>query len=989
MQGGRKVKKIILLIFIVLTTFITSLSVYGVDELNTLVVHYYRYDGEYDNYYLHLWNKEPDDKGGIDFAFGTDADQYGVSLSIDLKSTPADNKLATATRLGFIIKQGEGWKDNQYREPGGDRFVYVDEIEVINGIGHVYFVQVDIRIGKSQADLANNIPDYRPKVISAAFNNKKEINVVTSHVSSSYRLLADGEEVMTGTPSSTSFVVKSTSIDLTKRYEIEVMIQGELRTRNVDFNGLYDTQEFEEVYTYEGELGAMYSKNKTTFRLWAPVSQAVKLNLYNQGHPKYNRLGQLSDELTPYVTHDLTPIENGAWEAVVDGDLDGKYYTFTVNNNGIEYEVTDPYSYSTGANGLRSMVVNFEKTNPAYWEYDERPRTITNFTDYIVWELHVRDLTTHATWNGLEAYRGKFLGLTQSGTTYTENGVAVTTGLDHIEELGVNAVQLLPIFDFGYVDEVQAFLNPNYSNIFNWGYMPYHYNVLEGSYSSNPFDGYVRMYEFKQVVQALHERDIRVIMDVVYNHTGESETSNFNRIVPGYYHRLTDEGGYSNGSGTGNETASERSMVRKLMIDSLSFLATEYHLSGFRFDLMALHDIETMNQIREKMDEIDPTIVLYGEPWTGGGSVMDPTIAAGYIPGGWKTNVLQLDRVGAFNDDTRGALKGDNDGTGKGWLQGNTNAGTIEALKYGITGGISGTSSNTVWHGDPNKHIVYISAHDNLTLHDKLVRSGITQLTQRKQLQIQANAVVLTSQGIPFLHAGVEMMRSKPLGNNQYEHNSYQSPDSVNQLNWARKLQYLDVFEYYKTLIQIRKTYPQFRMNTAAEIQARLQFLPTNHSNDYKSIAFKISGVNGQSDIVVIHSGVITDLTQVTLNDGKTYQLLTSSMTSNMNGLGELSGTLFALPSTTSIYVEVKEGLDDVEIINPVVTIAKGTNFDELSNVNLGPNAKAYATQVDTSIPGTYTVVVNTFDYLGRQTQLSYTLVVTGNNESIKFGGLS
>ena len=252
--------------------------------------------------------------------------------------------------------------------------------------------------------------------------------------------------------------------------------------------------------------------------------------------------------------------------------------------------------------------------SPEGWTYGSRPNTIKELTDYIVYELHVRDLTTHSSWNGNDHYRGKFLGLTQSNTTYRENGVTVTTGLDHILELGVNAVQLLPIFDFGYVSETDSFNNLNYPKIFNWGYMPYHFNTLEGSYATNPFDGRVRIQEFKDVVQTFHEHDLRIIMDVVYNHTGESESSNFNKIIPGYYHRLSPSGGFSNGSGTGNETASERSMMQKFMVDSVLFWATEYNLSGFRFDLMALHDIDTMNLIKEKLNAIDPSIVVYGEP---------------------------------------------------------------------------------------------------------------------------------------------------------------------------------------------------------------------------------------------------------------------------------------------------------------------------------------------------------------------------------------
>ncbi len=311
--------------------------------------------------------------------------------------------------------------------------------------------------------------------------------------------------------------------------------------------------------------------------------------------------------------------------------------------------------------------------------------------------------------------------------------------------------------------------------------MPYHFNTLEGSYATNPFDGATRINEFKEVVMALHEKDIRVIMDVVYNHTGESATSNFHKIVPGYYHRLTQEGGFSNGSGTGNETASERAMMRKFMVDSVEFWATEYNLSGFRFDLMALHDYETMNEIQSMLSEIDPTIVVYGEPWNGGSTPLSSSIDAG------KSNIQNMNLVGAFNDITRDAVKGSvfiaNE---SGWVQGNVSAYNYDGIKYGIVGGIDypGINQFEAWHLNPNQTINYVSAHDNNTLYDKLKLTRVSS-SLIDSIQIQSNAIILTSQGIPFLHAGVEIMRSKPNGTGGYDHNSYESPDSVNQLRWT------------------------------------------------------------------------------------------------------------------------------------------------------------------------------------------------------------
>jgi pullulanase len=613
--GDLNMKKIITLVIALLTVLSIGFTSIANTLPTKLVVHYYRYDANYQDFNMWVWQHEPESLGGIQHNFDpANVGTYGVSFEINLTEF-----YPNATRLGIIIKQG-GW--NGYREIGGDRFIQLSEVEVTNGVGNAYFVEQDIRIGLSSDDLLNNIPDYREKILTVAFDKQSRIVANLTHIPTSYEVYEGLTKVLesTGALSSKTLTITVPSLDISKTYTLKVYFGDRSSEQIVSLQNLYDTPAFEELYTYNGTLGVSFEGGQTVFRLWAPLSSSVKLNLYNQGHPNYNNNGVLSNELTPYQVEDMIKIENGAWEVKLSGDYDFKYYTFSVTNNGVTHEVTDPYSYSTGANGLRSMVVNFSELNPSGWSYNDRPDTIKNNTDYIIYELHVRDLTTHSSWNGNNSYRGKFMGLTQKGTTFTGSGVTVTTGLDHIVELGVNAVQLLPIFDFGYVDEVQVAINPNYQNVFNWGYMPYHFNTLEGSYSTNPFDGRTRINEFKQLVMALHDEDIRVIMDVVYNHTGESETSNFHKIVPGYYHRLTPTGGFYNGSGTGNETASERSMMRKFMIDSLEFLATEYNLSGFRFDLMELHDVQTMNDIQAMLEEIDPTIIVFGEPWQAGGS---------------------------------------------------------------------------------------------------------------------------------------------------------------------------------------------------------------------------------------------------------------------------------------------------------------------------------------------------------------------------------
>jgi pullulanase len=963
----KKVFSLLLMLFMLTIVGFTSFA----SELpTTLVVHYYRYDEDYSNFNMWVWENEPVSRGGIQHDFDPlMVGDYGVYYEIDLEES-----YPGATRLGIIIKQG-AW--DGYREIGGDRFIELSEVEVIAGVGHAYFVEQDINIGLSQDDLSNNIPDYREKILSAAFDTQKRIVAKLTHIPSQGYEVYEGSTLLTsGTLTSTSVLITISGVDLSKTYTLRIKFSAErIVDRIVSLQNLYDTEDFENLYTFEGELGVFKDGSETVFRLWAPLSSEVQLNLYNQGHPNYNAQGQKVNELTPYQTEDLYKIENGAWEVRLTGDYSSKYYTFSVTNNEITHEVTDPYAYSTGANGQRSMIVDFDQTNPEGWVYGDRPDTITNHTDYIVWELHVRDLTTHSSWNGTESYRGKFMGMTETGTTYTKDDVTVTTGLDHIAELGVNAVQLLPIFDFGYVDEIEMANNPAYTNTFNWGYMPYHFNTLEGSYSTNPFDGAVRINEFKQVVQAFHQHDIRIIMDVVYNHTGESDTSNFHKIVPGYYHRLTSTGGFSNGSGTGNETASERSMVRKFMVDSVKFWATEYNLSGFRFDLMALHDIDTMNEIQAMLEDIDPTIVVYGEPWNGGTTPLSNSIAAN------KDNIKNMNLVGAFNDVTRDAVKGSVfNANEKGWVQGNVTDYSKQGIMYGVVGGTNHTAITQIqeWHLNPNQTINYVSAHDNNTLYDKLRLTGISSINAAA-LQIQANAIILTSQGIPFLHAGVEFMRSKPLPTGGYDHNSYESPDTVNQLRWDRKATYVDVFNYYKALIQIRKTYNHFRIDNAAEIQNRLSFIDSSSGNQV--IAYKIAGDQYTPEIIVMHTGNPSGgLASIELTTGKTYSMLTYFESVDVDGLEEVSGTLFSPSNTSIILVENMDA--SISIKEAEVTIEKGQTFDPLSNLTINnPEAMIYFSSYhDVNVPGRYTVTLAVVESYGAVNYYYYTLFVSGES---------
>ncbi len=950
-------KKLLLMVLFVVSLLGLGITSIASDMPTSLVIHYYRPDNDYTSFNMWVWEYLPTSQGGIQHDFDPlQTDANGVYYSIDI-----EQYYSGATTLGIIIKQG-AW--GGYQEPGGDRYIDLTTIPVTNGVANAYFIQGATGIGYSAND-----------IMEARFNTSGNINVISISLATSYTLYEDNVAIATGTPTSTNFTISLGTYDLSKSYKVSLTFADQTTNeRNVSIDALYDTAQFKDNYTYTGTLGVSHENEYTVFRLWAPLSQSVTLNLYNQGHPNYNDQGQPNDELTPYQTIPLYKIEDGAWEVKLTDNLDFKYYTYSVDNNGVSREVVDPYAYSTGANGLRGMIVNFDDLNPDGWTYNSRPNTITNLTDYIIYELHVRDLTTHSSWHGTESYRGKFMGFTESGTTYSNGTVTVKTGLDHLAELGITAVQLLPIFDFGYVDEVQQYLNPNYANSFNWGYMPYNFNTLEGSYSTNPFDGRVRINEFKQLVMALSEKDIRIIMDVVYNHTGESSGSNFEQIVPGYYHRMTSTGAFSNGSGTGNETASERPMMRKFMVDSVHFWATEYNLSGFRFDLMALHDVDTMNAIQADLEAIDPTMIVYGEPWTGGTTTLSSSISAN------KDNIQNMHLVGAFNDVTRDAIKGSVfTASEKGWVQGNATTDTVQGIMYGIVGGIDfpGITSVNAWHLNPNQTINYVSAHDNNTLYDKLKLTGVSTANIADE-QIQANAIILTSQGIPFLHAGVDFMRSKPTATGGFDSNSYESPDSVNQLRWDRKAQYINVFEYYKALIEIRKTYSHFRMTSANEILARLQFVDA-HSGS-QAIAYKIDGNTGEPDIYVIHSGNPTGgLATVDLDAGKTYSLLTYTDQTDLNGIETISGTAFVPAHTSAILVENVD--PSVTINQPTVEINQGQAFDPSSNVTINNDQAMvyYSNYFDVNVPGRYTVTVAVVETYGGVHMYYYTLYVKNN----------
>jgi pullulanase len=549
---------------------------------------------------------------------------------------------------------------------------------------------------------------------------------------------------------------------------------------------------------YRGDdLGVLYSPGEILVKLWAPAAKEVEFRLYEK-----------SSGGSPFRIEKMAATPNGVWQIRLDGDFKDRYFTFRVNDGEWLNETPGVDTKAVGSNGKRGLIYNPQETNPEGWEHD-KPLEPKNAVDAVLYELHVRDFSI-APSSGMKQ-KGKYLAFTETGTKTPRQ---LASGIDHLKELGITHVHLLPVYDFFTVDENYPYLK------YNWGYDPLNYNAPEGSYATNP-DNISRIKELKQLVQALHAAGIGVVMDVVYNHTGYTRRSWFNQTVPGYYYRQNRNGKFANASGCGNEIASERAMVRRYIINSLKYWASEFHLDGFRFDLMGIMDIQTMNEIRWHLDELRPGILLYGEGWAADYSPMDERYRA------VKHHVVNLNGIACFNDDMRDAIKGNNfDEKSRGFVNGRTL--NEEAVKFGVVAAcyhpsiVYGyvESSKHAWAKEPWQCVNYVSCHDNFTLYDKLRMScPDASVDELKKMQKLAGALILTSQGIPFLHAGSEFCRSKK-GN----HNSYKSPDSINQIDWNLKDEHVDVFHYYKKLIELRKKIGVFRMQSADEIRKYLNF---------------------------------------------------------------------------------------------------------------------------------------------------------------------
>lgn len=770
-------------------------------ELYTYKINYVRPNEDYTDWGLWIWEKEKD---GATYTFNE-----GLIAGYNQCSYQTESK-----EILFIVKKGD-WAekdiatDRTIQMPTGQKEV---EVWLVQGDSNIYYTKPDLTAHvknafmDSQKDVLVNLSAPLSNLDELTLKDKagKTIPIKTTHITDTRIKLT---------------ITDGTAIDVQSVYTVE---SPTFKAADVTMRGILDDTQ----YYYAGDdLGLTYSKEQSTFKLWAPTATDVKLLIYDM------------PDQEQCIETAMTRLSSGVWCLTVNDDLKGKYYAYAISfADGTTNYVVDPYAKAVSVNGGKTAIIDLEATNPEGFEPDDGPK-LTNATDAIVYELHVRDMSSE-TGNDFDGYEGKYLAFTKAGLK-TKDGKPI--GIDHLKELGITHVQLQPIYDYATVDEEKI-------DSYNWGYDPQNYNVPEGSYATDPQDPTCRIIEAKAMIKALHDAGIGVIMDVVYNHTYDITTGPFEKVVPGYYYRSNDNGEYTNGSGCGNEVASERPMVRKFIKDSVKYWAKEYGMDGFRFDLMGLIDTETMKQItKELKEEVNPNIIIYGEPWTGGSSGLASESQT--LKGSQKGTDF-----GVFNDNIRSAIKGDSDNDGAGFATGST--GQEKDIVEGVQGAIHTIATN------PTEMVTYVTAHDNLNLWDKILttmhldtKDPYGHLDKENLLanesvkrDLLANGIVFTSQGISFMHAGEEMLRTK-----YGDSNSYKSSDEINQIRWENRDAFSPVFDYYQGLIALRKAHPAFRMATNSEVSKNFEA----YIQENNIVAFTLKNyANGDSwkNIVVIYN---------------------------------------------------------------------------------------------------------------------------------------
>ncbi|PFB66815.1 type I pullulanase [Bacillus cereus] len=792
-------KSVLLLTIIVMLSSVFSFqSVKAVSnsKITEVIVHYKEQSGNTKDWNLWLWGENANGKS---YEF-TGEDEFGKYAKINIDGD--------YNRVGFIIRTNEWEKD------GGDRWIE----NIKDGRAEVWILSGDEKVYNSK-------PSSDLSIQKATIDSFHEITVTTNvpfHIKER-KIEIEGIKIKNISPYDINSgditnkvkIITEQKIDLKQTYKVKI---ENLADTNTEIGKVIRSEEFDHSFYYGGnDLGNIYTPQHTKFRVWAPTTSEAKLVTYKKWDDK------IGTEIN------MQQGEKGTWTAELKGNQKGLYYTYKVKIGDKWTEAVDPYARAASVNGDKGAVVDLEETNPKKWNTNKKPK-LKNPEDAIIYELHVRDLSIQPE-SGIKQ-KGKYLGVTEKGTRGPEG---VKTGLDHIKDLGVTHVQLLPIFDYASVNE-ENLNEPQY----NWGYDPKNFNVPEGSYSTNPYEPTVRITELKQMIQTLHDNNLRIVMDVVYNHMYNAAESNFHKLVPGYYYRYNEDGTLANGTGVGNDTASERKMMRKFMIDSVTYWAKEYNLDGFRFDLMGIHDYETMNEIRKAVNQIDPSIILHGEGWD-----LNTPLATELKAN--QKNAEKMKGIAHFNDNIRDGLKGSVfEEKEKGFVNGRENM--EDRIKKGITAGID-YDTNSSTYQDPEQVLTYVEAHDNHTLWDKLDLTNPDDSKEvRKQMHKLSSSILLTSQGIPFLHAGQEFMRTK-----YGDHNSYKSPDSINQMDWLRRAAFNNDVDYMKGLIELRKKYSAFRMTSAEQIKKQISFIDAPKNVVAYSIDGKGNG-NKNEYFIVAHN---------------------------------------------------------------------------------------------------------------------------------------
>ncbi len=837
-----------LLILLLCLSYLTFAS-------TTLVIHYHRFDGDYQGWNLWIWPVEPIGQEGKSYQF-TETDDFGVKTTVTLD--------LTLTKVGIIVRLGE-WL---MKDVAKDRF-----IEIENGFAEVWILQGVEEIYKQK-------PDTSPRIFFAKLKDFDLIEAYSTHAVDTakpekFAIFVDENPLLIASIRKAD----PTDISTTKYFQIKLAepLKEEdlskdifLRIEGFKEARVYPVEVLDHLY-YDGPLGCVYTPDYTEFYVWSPVSRNVELLLYK---PSEENPYGLPNEDQPEQIIPMKKLDKGSWYAKVEGKLDGYFYRYRYSSYGKIREGVDPYSRAISIGGKYSAVVDFSRTDPVGWEKDNYVK-LDSYVDAIIYEIHVADMTGSPT-SGAKN-RASYLGLVEEGTV---GPGGVTTGLSHLKELGVTHVHVLPVNDFYSGDEYTRDFEKHY----NWGYDPHLYMAVEGMYSLRPSDPSERVREFKQMVKVLHDNNIGVIIDVVFPHTfGVGELSPLDQAVPYYYYRVDRMGQHVNESGCGNTTASERLMMRRLILDTVTWWTREYHVDGFRFDQMGLIDKETMLLVEKTLRQINPNVMIYGEPW--GGMGVAPRFGKQQLGGS---------RIAAFNDGIRDAIRGSVfDVSVKGFAMGAI--GRENRVKRGVVGSINYDNKLIVdFATSPEQTINYVECHDNHTFWDKNVLAAQLDKTRSwteeelKSAQKLAAAMILTSQGVPFIHAGQDFCRTK-----NFNGNSYNAPLSLNALDYSRKLKFIDVFEYHKGLIELRKAHPAFRMRTAEQIKKHLEFLETPK----RVVAFLIKDhANNDTwkEILVIYNGNVVNV-EFELPAGK-WKVVVDGKTAGTKPLCELEGKIDLTP---------------------------------------------------------------------------------------------